>query len=112
MTKILLREPPARSTPGRRPVMPLDARILEVAAVPRRPVEIARILREPQANADGSPALDKLWPGITTQRVASRLKALVGRGYMERIRPTGGPANGPGTSLYRAKRDGDDDTDG
>jgi hypothetical protein len=69
--------------------MPLDRDILAFASAPRRPVELADALRR-----NGH-------PGISTQRVASRLKALVARGLAERIRPTGGPRNGPGTSLYR-----------
>lgn len=93
---IELREPPPRTATGRRPLMPLDRRILEVAQRPMRPVEIARVLRQPKDDR-------RHWPTITTQRVASRLKALVARGLAERIRPTGGPANGPGTSLYRVK---------
>lgn len=92
---ITLREPPSRSGAGRRPVLPLDQRIMEVAQQPMRPVEIARAVQPDFADA-------------TTQRVASRLKALVSRGFMVRIRPTGGPVNGPGTSVYRTKRDGED----
>lgn len=71
--------------------MALDQDILRVAATARRPVEIADSLRE-----NGH-------PGLTTQRVASRLKSLVQRELAERIRPVGAPPNGPGTSLYRAK---------
>jgi hypothetical protein len=89
---ITLREPPSRTGAGSRPVLALDQRIMEVAKVQMRPVEIARIVHED-------------FPDATTQRVASRLKALVSRGFMERIRPTGGPANGPGTSYYRTKKD-------
>ena len=89
---IEMREPPARPANGRRPIMPLDQKILEVTGdTPRRPIEIARNLR-----AVG-------YPTISTQRVASRLKALVSRGMMTRIRPRGAPRNGPGTSLYRVK---------
>ena len=91
MSKIELREPPPRVSTGRRPIMPLDGAILRVAAQARRPVEIADFLRE-----NG-------YPSITTQRVARRLKSLVGRGMAERIKPVGAPANGPGTSLYKAK---------
>jgi len=91
---IVLREPPARTGTGKRPVMPLDKRIMEIAQDAMRPVEIAK-----KVQVD--------FEDVTTQRVASRLKALVGRGLMTRIRPPGGPANGPGTSLYRVKRDGD-----
>lgn len=79
--------------------MPLDARILEIASVPKRPVEISRAIKEQ-------------FPEATTQRVASRLKALTARGLVVRHRPTGGPANGPGTSLYEAKKDGDGSSDG
>jgi len=79
--------------------MPLDARILEIAQEPMRPVEIARAVQEQ-------------FPEATTQRVASRLKALTARGLVLRHRPSGGPANGPGTSLYQAKKDGDDSSDG
>jgi len=94
--KIELREPPPRVATGRRPIMQLDAAILRVATEhARRPVEIASFLR------------DNGHAGLTTQRVASRLKALVARGLAERIKPVGGPANGPGTSLYKAvKQDG------
>lgn len=91
MTKIELREPPPRVATGRRPIMALDQDILTVAARAKRPVEIADFLRE-----NGHPQL-------TTQRVASRLKSLVQRDLAERIKPPGAPANGPGTSLYRAK---------
>jgi hypothetical protein len=86
---IQLREPPPRTATGRRPIMPLDRDILKAASTARRPVEIARDLR-----ASG-------YPTLTTQRVASRLKALVQRGLAERARPAGGPRNGPGTSLYK-----------
>lgn len=99
MTKIELREPPTRTVAGRRPVMPLDAKIMEFAGTAKRPVEIADRLRRTEAYAE-----------ITTQKVASRLKALVGRGYMIRIRPTGGPANGPGTSLYRVRTEQDEES--
>lgn len=71
--------------------MPLDQAILGVATVPMRPVQIADALRA------GS------YPALSTQRVASRLKALVGRDLAVRVRPVGGPPNGPGTSLYQAK---------
>ena len=92
MTEILLKEPPARPAHGRRPLMALDRDILEAAMRPRRPVEVARHLR-------GSGK----YPEISTQRVAARLKALVDRELMVRTRPSGGPRNGPGTSLYRAR---------
>lgn len=92
MSMIELREPPARPANGRRPIMPLDQKIMDLTGdTPRRPIEIARNLR-----ATG-------FPDISTQRVASRLKALVSRGMMIRLRPDGGPRNGPGTSLYRVK---------
>ena len=91
---IVLREPPARTGTARRPVMPLDQRIMDVAQDAMRPVDIAKKVQVDFEDA-------------TTQRVASRLKALVGRGLMVRIRPPGGPANGPGTSLSRVKRDSD-----
>lgn len=87
---IELREPPARPANGRRPIMALDQKIMDLTGErPRRPIEIARSLR----------VLG--YPNISTQRVASRLKALVNRGLMIRLRPAGGPRNGPGTSLYR-----------
>lgn len=80
--------------------MPLDARILKVATRPMRPVEISR-------------AIIDQFPEATTQRVASRLKALTARGLVIRHRPSGGPANGPGTSLYQAaQQDGEDSSDG
>lgn len=91
MPQIELREPPPRVATGRRPLMPLDQAILAAAQEPLRPVQIADHLR-----AHGYPAL-------STQRVASRLKALVERGLAERIKPAGAPPNGPGTSLYRRK---------
>lgn len=91
MPQIELREPPPRVSTGRRPIMPLDRAILDVATVPLRPVQIADALRS------------GAYPGLSTQRVASRLKALVGRDLATRVRPQGGPPNGPGTSLYRAK---------
>lgn len=78
--------------------MALDRTILEIATVPMRPVEIARALRDGRHG-------HLVWPGISTQRVASRLKALVARDLAVRVRPAGGPPNGPGTSLYRAKTD-------
>jgi hypothetical protein len=81
--------------------MPLDVRILEIATEAMRPMEITRVLAEEGTH-----------PGINTQRVASRLKSLVDRGMMTRIRPAGGPANGPGTSLYRVKTEGDSSSDG
>lgn len=89
MPSIELREPPPRVATGRRPIMPLDRAILLAADTAQRPVQIADALR-----ANG-------WPSVTTQRVASRLKALIGRGLAERIKPVGGPPNGPGTSLYK-----------
>lgn len=95
MTSIQLREPPPRTATGRRPIMPLDRRILDIASSPLRPVQITEALRRSG------------YPGISTQRVASRLKALVQRGMAVRVRPTGAPANGPGTSLYRAATEGD-----
>ena len=91
MTTIQLREPPPRTATGRRPIMPLDRKILDIAITPLRPVEIAEALRRSG------------YPAISTQRVASRLKALVARDMAERVRPTGGPPNGPGTSLYKRK---------
>jgi hypothetical protein len=75
--------------------MALDRRILEIAANPMRPVQIAEVLRRGD------------YPTITTQRVASRLKSLVTRDLAVRIRPSGAPPNGPGTSLYRKKTDED-----
>lgn len=97
MTSIELREPPARPANGRRPIMPLDARILKITGDQAlRPIQIARALRGQGTD-------------ISTQRVASRLKSLVNRGLMVRIRPVDGPANGPGTSLYRLKTSGDAD---
>lgn len=101
MTRIQLKEPPARPAQGRRPLMALDRRIMEIAQEAMRPVAVTRALRA-----------EDQWSGIRTQRVAARLKALVNRGLMIRIRPTGGPPNGPGTSLYRVKKDGDEQTDG
>jgi hypothetical protein len=92
MSQIELREPPPRAVTGRRPIMPLDRAILGAATDAQRPVQIADTLRR---SGD--------WPGLTTQRVASRLKALIGRGLAERIKPVGGPPNGPGTSLYKRK---------
>lgn len=92
---IQLREPPPRTATGRRPIMALDRDILAAASTARRPVEIARDLR-----ASGHPT-------VSTQRVASRLKALVARDLAVRIRPTGGPRNGPGTSLYRRATEDD-----
>lgn len=77
--------------------MALDREILDIAGAPRRPVEIAQALRRTGH------------PEISTQRVASRLKALVARGLAERVRPVGGPRNGPGTSLYKRKEDGQSD---
>ena len=99
MPKIEQREPPARMASGsRRPIMPLDADIMALADERAlRPVTIAEALRHGNH------------PGVTTQRVVSRLKALTTRGLMVRIRPAEGPANGPGTSLYRVKRAGDDE---
>jgi hypothetical protein len=91
MTSIQLREPPPRTATGRRPIMPLDRKILDIASEPLRPVQIAEALRRSG------------FAGISTQRVASRLKALVQRDMAERGRPTGGPPNGPGTSLYKRK---------
>jgi DNA-binding HxlR family transcriptional regulator len=99
---IQLREPPPRTATGRRPIMALDRTILQIASRPMRPVEIARELR----NGAGG---HRVWPSITTQRVAARLKALTTRGLVERTRPSGGPPNGPGTSLYRRKEDGSGD---
>jgi hypothetical protein len=101
MSQIALREPPPRIATGRRPIMPLDQAILAAAETVRRPVEIANTLR---ASGD--------WPNLTTQRVASRLKSLVGRDLAVRIKPQGGPANGPGASLYRRRRPKDDRADG
>jgi repressor of nif and glnA expression len=89
MTLIEQRDPPPREATGRRPIMPLDQQILDIASTPMRPVQIAQALR-----AKGV--------AISTQRVASRLKALVGRRLAVRHRPSGAPPNGPGTSLYRA----------
>lgn len=100
MSQIELREPPPRIATGRRPIMPLDQAILAAAEKARRPVEIANTLR-----ASGS------WPKLTTQRVASRLKSLVGRKLAVRVKPQGGPANGPGASLYRRRRPEDDQAD-
>jgi predicted ArsR family transcriptional regulator len=94
---IQLREPPPRTATGRRPIMPLDRKILEIASSPMRPVQIAN-----QVSRQG-------YPGISTQRVASRLKALVARGLAERQRPSGGPRNGPGTSLYKRVEDTESD---
>lgn len=93
MTSIQLREPPPRTVTGRRPIMPLDRQILQIAVTPMRPVQITEGLRRSG------------YPDISTQRVASRLKALVARKLAKRDRPTGGPRNGPGTSLYRALTD-------
>jgi hypothetical protein len=90
---IQLREPPPRTSTGRRPIMALDRKILDIATTAMRPVQIAEALRRSG------------YPTITTQRVASRLKALVTRELAVRVRPSGGPPNGPGTSLYRAKKD-------
>jgi hypothetical protein len=101
MSQIALREPPPRIATGRRPIMPLDQAILAAAETVRRPVEIANTLR---ASGD--------WPNLTTQRVASRLKSLVGRDLAVRVKPQGGPANGPGASLYRRRRPEDDRADG
>jgi repressor of nif and glnA expression len=92
--QIEMREPPPRTVSGRRPLMALDQDILSIAAEPLRPVQIADVLRRQGQE-------------ITTQRVASRLKSLVSRDLAVRVRPVGGPANGPGTSLYRAKKDED-----
>lgn len=94
-TLIQLREPPPRTATGRRPIMALDRKILEIASTPLRPVQIAEALRRSG------------WPSISTQRVASRLKALVAREMAVRVRPNGGPPNGPGTSLYRAASEDD-----
>lgn len=81
--------------------MALDRKILEIVSDQSlRPVEIARTLQRLG------------WPDITTQRVASRLKALVTRGLVTRLRPSGGPRNGPGTSLYRVRRDEDSSSGG
>lgn len=80
--------------------MPLDQAILGVASTAMRPVQIADALR-----ASGN------WPKLTTQRVASRLKSLVERRLATRIKPAGGPANGPGTSLYRVRKPEDDHSD-
>jgi hypothetical protein len=91
MPSIELREPPPRIATGRRPLMALDRAILDAAQEPSRPVKIADALR-----AQG-------WT-VTTQQVARRLKAIVARDLAVRTRPEGAPANGPGTSLYRAKR--------
>jgi hypothetical protein len=101
MTMIELREPPARPASGRRPIMPLDKQIMEITGdTPMRPITIAQALRR-----QGE------YGNISTQRVASRLKSLVNRDMMVRIRPTGGPRNGPGTSYYRVKPTGDSATD-
>lgn len=104
MTEIQLKEPPARPAHGRRPLMALDRRILEIAQAPMRPVEVARVLRDPSRGLEA-------YPNIATQRVAARLKALVARGLMVRLRPQGAPRNGPGTSLYRARTEGDAQAD-
>lgn len=77
--------------------MPLDRKILELAATAKRPVELAEALRR-----DG-------YPDVSTQRVASRLKALVARGLAVRVRPAGGPRNGPGTSLYKVREESPSD---
>jgi hypothetical protein len=107
MSKIQLREPLPRVATGRRPLMPLDRAILEVAQEPLRPVQIAQALRSPHPGRsfDG-------WPEISTQRVASRLKSLVQRGLAIRFKPPGAPRNGPGTSLYRVRREEDAQGDG
>lgn len=102
MTTIELREPPARPANGRRPLMDLDKQILEIVGDDAlRPVQIARALRRVTQKP---PGVLFPWGEISTQRVASRLKSLVNRGLMERVRPAGGPPNGPGTSLYRKPR--------
>jgi len=106
--QIELREPPPRVTSGRRPIMDLDRAILAISVEPMRPVAIARKLRELPA----PPGVLPKWSGITSQRVASRLKALVTRELAVRVRPVGAPANGPGTSLYRARREGEQLSDG
>jgi hypothetical protein len=100
MSKIELREPPPRIATGRRPIMPLDRDILAIAQEAMRPVQIADILRR------------GAYPEVTTQRVASRLKSLVGRGMAIRVKPVGGPPNGPGTSLYRQRKAGESTSDG
>jgi hypothetical protein len=92
MTEIQAKAPPARPANGRRPLMALDQRILEIAIAPMRPVQIADVLRREPAHG-----------GIRTQRVAARLKALVNRDLMIRTRPSGAPRNGPGTSYYHRK---------
>jgi hypothetical protein len=105
MTAIEVRQPPARPANGRRPIMPLDRRILEIVGDQSlRPIQIAQALRVAPV-VDGQADLSRWYPDISTQRVASRLKALVNRELMDRIRPVGAPANGPGTSLYRKRRD-------
>jgi len=100
MPEIELRQPPPRGAAGgQRPILALDQAIMDVAKDRAlRPVSIADALKA--TNPDK-------WSPITTQRVVSRLKALTTRGMVTRIRPEGGPANGPGTSLYRVRRETD-----
>lgn len=39
--------------------------------------------------------------GVETHRVAGRIRTLVNQNLVERVRPESGPANGPGSSMYR-----------
>ena len=86
LTEIVRREPPdapVRST--RQQLSPGDQAIVDlITDKDMRPVEIARAT------------------GLTTQFIAVRLRELMGRGWVTRIPIEGGPANGPGTSVYRA----------
>lgn len=72
----------AKSPDATRYSAPYDEQILNALNVPRRPVDVAEEV------------------GLSTHYVAGRLKALMHRGWVERIRPNGAPANGPRASLY------------
>lgn len=62
----------------------LDTQILRHLTEPQRPVEVAEMI------------------SVKTHRVATRLRVLRQRGQVERIKPFGGPNNGPGAALYQA----------
>jgi DNA-binding Lrp family transcriptional regulator len=86
LTEIIRRDPPVKPPPG--PTTALDALILQVLQDGER-----RELREITA------ALS-----VSTHKAHARIQTLVGKGLVNRTRLPGGPARGPGASVYQIAR--------